>query len=106
MTYLQRKNSPRAQHEFRRQHRRSSQVEELLTAEEQSSNNEVDDLYEFVFGKESETAVEIPSRVITKMNDAEVEERNQARIPLNTKKSTAWAVRTWDDWAKERNRLP
>ncbi|XP_078286867.1 uncharacterized protein LOC144611573 isoform X3 [Rhinoraja longicauda] len=27
----------------------------------------------------------------------------QANIPYNTKRATAWGVRTWDEWAKNRN---
>ena len=40
------------------------------------------------------------------MTQGEVEERNRERIPQNTRKSTAWHTRVWDEWALERNSLP
>lgn len=45
-------------------------------------------------------------RGITAVTDKEIKTRNYARIPENTKKSTTWGIRVWDEWAQERNLLP
>ena len=33
----------------------------------------------------------------------ELEKRKESRIPPNTRINTSWAVRTWTEWAVERN---
>ena len=33
------------------------------------------------------------------LKQGEVEERNRERIPQNTRNSTAWHIRVWDEWA-------
>ena len=38
--------------------------------------------------------------------EKETQSRNEARIPQNTKRSTTWSTRVWDNWGKERNTLP
>ena len=43
---------------------------------------------------------------IEAITDEEVAQRNREQIPVNTRKSTSWAVSIWDDWAKERNSVP
>ena len=40
------------------------------------------------------------------ITDKETQSRNEARVPQNTKRSTTWSTRVWDDWVKERNALP
>ena len=40
------------------------------------------------------------------LHDKEIQSRNEARIPQNTKRSTTWSTRVWDNWGKERNTLP
>ena len=44
-------------------------------------------------------------RNISLVGDDELEKLKQTRIPVNTNINTKWAVRTWSDWAKERNKL-
>ena len=34
------------------------------------------------------------------LHDKEIQSRNEARIPQNTKRSTTWSTRVWDDWLK------
>ena len=45
-------------------------------------------------------------RGIEAITDEEVAQRNRERIPVNTRKSTSWAISVWDDWAKERKIMP
>ena len=45
-------------------------------------------------------------RGIAIVNDKEVLARNGERIPLNTKKTTSWNLKVWNEWAAERNSLP
>ena len=44
-------------------------------------------------------------RKILIVDDEELEKRKESRIPPNTRISTSWAVRTWSEWAVERNRM-
>ena len=43
-------------------------------------------------------------RGIKAITDEELTQRNRERIPVNTRKSTSWAVSVWK--AKERNSVP
>ena len=43
------------------------------------------------------------TRNISLISDEELEKMKEGRIPLNTKQNTAWAVRTWKEWADEGN---
>ncbi|CAB4012276.1 allene oxide synthase-lipoxygenase -like [Paramuricea clavata] len=50
--------------------------------------------------------VSVPKRNIALVTDEElINERKDARIPNNTKLSTSWALRVWNDWAVERNNV-
>ena len=42
-------------------------------------------------------------RKILIVDDGELEKRKESRILLNTRINTSWAVRTWSEWAVERN---
>lgn len=42
-------------------------------------------------------------RNISLVTDKQLENFKDTRIPENTKRNTTWAVRVWQDWAKERN---
>lgn len=42
-------------------------------------------------------------RNICIVDDEELEKRKESRIPPNTRVNTSWAVRTWAEWAEERN---
>ena len=42
-------------------------------------------------------------RNISLISDEEMEKRKESRIPLNTKRNTAWAVCAWKEWAEEIN---
>ena len=44
-------------------------------------------------------------RKILIVDDEELEKRKESRILPNTRISTSWAVRTWSEWAVERNRM-
>ena len=46
------------------------------------------------------TDKEDSGRGITTVTDKEIQSRNEARIPQNTKRSTTWSTRVWDDWLK------
>ena len=52
------------------------------------------------------TDKEDSGRGFTTVTDKEIQSRNEARIPQNTKRSTTWSTRVWNDWVKERNALP
>ena len=52
------------------------------------------------------TDKEDSGRGITTVTDTEIQARNEARIPQNTKRGTSWSTRVWDDWVTERNSLP
>ena len=52
------------------------------------------------------TDKEDSGRGITTVSDKEIQARNEARIPQNTKRATSWSKRVWDDWVTERNSLP
>lgn len=58
---------------------------------------------------QSKTNVELKcskvSRGISLVDDNELERRKLTRIPQSTKINTNWAVRTWSEWAEERNKL-
>jgi len=43
---------------------------------------------------------------IITVSDKEIQSRNEARIPQNTKRATSWSTRVWDDWVTERDSLP
>ncbi|CAB3981094.1 Hypothetical predicted protein [Paramuricea clavata] len=43
------------------------------------------------------------ARNISLISDEELQKMKKTRIPLNTKRNTAWAVRVWKEWAEERN---
>lgn len=51
----------------------------------------------------AETPSTLNSRKITLVSNDDLEGRKKNRIPENTKINTAWAVRTWQDWAEIRN---
>ena len=51
------------------------------------------------------TDKEDSGRGFTTVTDKEIQSRNEARIPQNTKRATTWSKRVWDDWVKERNAL-
>ena len=55
---------------------------------------------------ETSKKVGLSRRGIEIVTQGEVEERNRERIPQNTRKSTAWNTRVWDECALERNSLP
>ena len=38
---------------------------------------------------------------IITVSDKEIQARNGARIPQNTKRATSWSTRVWDDWVTE-----
>ena len=42
-------------------------------------------------------------RQICIVDDEELKKRKESRIPPNTRVNTSWAVRTWAEWAEERN---
>ena len=42
-------------------------------------------------------------RGIITVSDKEIQARNGARIPQNTKRTTSWSTRVWEDWVTERN---
>ena len=44
-------------------------------------------------------------RKILIVDDEELEKRKESRIPPNTRINTSKAVRTWSEWAVERNRM-
>ena len=46
------------------------------------------------------TDKEDSGRGITTVTDKEIQSRNEARIPQNTKRSTTWSTRVWDHWLK------
>ena len=46
------------------------------------------------------TDKEDSGRRFTTVTDKEIQSRNEARIPQNTKRSTTWSTRVWDDWLK------
>ena len=52
------------------------------------------------------TDKEDSGRGITTVTDKEIEARNEARKPQNTKRATSWSTRVWDEWVTERNSLP
>ena len=52
------------------------------------------------------TDKEDSDRGITTVSYKEIQARNEARIPQNTKRATSWSTRVWDDWVTERNSLP
>ena len=52
------------------------------------------------------TDKEDSGREITAVSGKEIQARNEARIPQNTKNETSWSTRVWDDWARERISLP
>ena len=52
------------------------------------------------------TDKEDSGRGITTVTDKEIQARNEARIPQNTKRATSWSTRVWDEWVTERNSLP
>ena len=43
------------------------------------------------------------TRKIAVVSDEELKRRQENRIPQKTKTNTAWCLRTWSEWAKERN---
>lgn len=43
------------------------------------------------------------TRKIVVVSDKELKRRREDRIPQKTKLNTAWCLRTWTEWAKERN---
>ena len=55
---------------------------------------------------ETSKKVGVSRRGIEIVTQGEVEERNRERISQNTRKSTAWHTRVWDEWALERNSQP
>ena len=64
-------------------------------------NLRTDDLFKDVF-----TDKENSGRGIITVSDKEIQARNEARIPQNTKRATSWSTRVWDDWVTERNSIP
>ena len=50
------------------------------------------------------TDKEDSGRGINTVTDKEIQSRDEARIPQNTKRSTtymsSWSTRVWDDWLK------
>ena len=64
-------------------------------------NLRTEDLFTDVF-----TDKEDSGRGITTVTDKEIQARNEARIPQNTKRATSWSTRVWDEWVTERNSLP
>ena len=54
---------------------------------------------------ETRKKVGVSPRGIEIATQEEVEERKREPIPQNTRKSTAWHTRVWDEWALERNSL-
>ena len=52
------------------------------------------------------TGKEDSGRGITTVTDKEIQARNEARLPQNTKRATSWSTRVWDKWVAERNSLP
>ena len=64
-------------------------------------NLHTEDLFTDVF-----TDKEDSGRGIITVSDKEIQARNEARIPQNTKRATSWSTRVWDDWVTERNSLP
>ena len=64
-------------------------------------NLRTDDLFKDVF-----TDKEDSGRGIITVSDKEIQARNEAKIPQNTKRATSWSARVWDDWITERNSLP
>ena len=44
------------------------------------------------------TDKEDSGRGIITVSDKEIQARNGARIPQNTKRATSWSTRVWDDW--------
>ena len=42
-------------------------------------------------------------RKVLILDDEELEKRKESRIPPNTRINTSWVVRTWAEWAVERN---
>ena len=61
----------------------------------------IEDLLNDLFTDEEDAG-----RGITTVSDKEIQKRNEARIPQNTKSSTSWSTRGWDAWVEERNPLP
>ena len=49
------------------------------------------------------TDKEDSGRGIITVSEKEIQARNGARIPQNTKRATSWSTRVWDDWVTERN---
>ena len=56
-------------------------------------NLRTEDLFTDVF-----TDKEDSGRGIITVSDKEIQARNEARIPQNTKRATSWSTRVWDDW--------
>ena len=52
------------------------------------------------------TDQEDSGRGIATVTDKEIQARNEARIPHNTKRATSWSTRVWDEWVTEQNPLP
>ena len=52
---------------------------------------------------ETSKKVGLSRRGIEIVTQGEVEESNRERIPQNTRKSTVWHTRVWDEWALERS---
>jgi hypothetical protein len=44
-------------------------------------------------------------RKIALVSDEELKRRQEDRIPEKTKSNTAWCLRTWTEWAKERSTI-
>ena len=59
-------------------------------------NLRTEDLFTDLF-----TDKEDSGRGITSVSDKEIQARNEARIPRNTKRATSWSTRVWDDWVSE-----
>lgn len=49
------------------------------------------------------TEIVCPKRNINLVSDQDLERAKATRIPKGTKSTTDWSVKTWNEWAKERN---
>ena len=63
-------------------------------------NLRTEDLFTDVF-----TDKEDSGRGIITVSDKEIQARNEARIPQNTKRATSWSTRVWDDWVTKQKEI-
>ena len=77
-------------------------LEESLIASESPVAAELDIISEPRASLSLQEPLPLCERNISLVSDKKLEERKEKRIPENTKINTNWALRVWDDWAKER----